>query len=110
MGYAIAEILDSRGKMVVVPSQRATVPRARRASAVARWDLHPLERAAFSRRAQRGHRKGQPAGGISYYRRPDRSATFCSPANFPPACMLLQNHQAFLWSKPKNTLVSLHSK
>jgi hypothetical protein len=98
MEYEIAEIVDSRGKMVVVPSQRATVPRARRASAVARWDLHPLER---------GHRK---AGGVSYYRRPDRSATFCSPANFPPACMLLQNHQAFLWSKPKNTLVSLHSK
>jgi hypothetical protein len=61
---------------------------------------------------QRGqHRKGQPAGGMDYCRRPDRSATlYFSPANFPPAAMLLQNHQTLFRSKPKNTLVSLHSK
>jgi len=66
-------------------------------------------RRLFTAHTQRGHRKGQPAGGMGYYRRPDPSATF-SPASFPPASRLLQSHQAFLWSEPKNILVSLHSK
>jgi hypothetical protein len=69
-----------------------------------------LERAACSRRTQRGHRKGQPACRMGYCRRPDTSATFCCLANLPLACRLLQNHQALFRSRPKNTVVSLHSR
>jgi len=59
--------------------------------------------------ARCGVLKGKPAVGTGYYRG-NRSATLIfSPANLPPASMLLQSHQALFRSKARNILVSRHS-
>jgi len=80
-----------------------------RAVAARRTDPPARALYRFGTGARCGVLKGKPAGGTGYYRG-NRSATLIfSPANLPPASMLLQSHQALFRSKARNILVSRHS-